>query len=547
MEESSLRKILASTGFWVIVFVIVYILLGILTLKFYSISWDEGLGNLFFGERYLNYFINLDANYLDFNESDLPIHQRTPNFFRSPWRDRANEFPPLADTVSALFMEVLTYRINWLDPIDAFHLPKILVVGLLLGVLYWFAAAEMGKFAAFLGILTLGFYPRFWGDMHFNPKDIPIAALFTFVIILTYSWYVRPSRWKTIGIGILSGIALSIKANALFLPLIIILGLWPWQSKWPPWEPVIQHLRQRLWSYAAMVGIAIGVHFLSWPYLYSNPLGRIYRYYRFIFTQGERGGSGYWNPDAILQTLITTPEIVLILLLTGLTAAILLLVKGRGRPIFQLLLVWFLVPIIRSILPYAQNFDGIRHFLEYLPAACLLAGYGASKITDYLTKWKPKYQTIWQIAISGLLLLNLGIAHWIFHPYQYIYFNSLVGGLKGARERLNLPEATDYWAVSYRQGINWLNQNAEIGAFVSAPIAQWNFRLVSPLWLRSDLRYTSRSQVDEAYATGEPAYLMYITRENFYTPIIWECLEQDGIVYDIVIDQIPIMQICKFN
>lgn len=89
----------------------------------------------------------------------------------------------------------------------------------------------MGKFAAFLGILALGLYPRFWGDMHFNPKDIPITALFSFVLVLFYYWYQSPSWLKTIGLGLLSGAALSIKANTLFIPVVIILGVWPWQRK----------------------------------------------------------------------------------------------------------------------------------------------------------------------------------------------------------------------------------------------------------------------------------------------------------------------------
>lgn len=547
MDESGLRKKLPKTGYWIAAFVIVYIMLGILTLKNYSISWDEGLGNLFFGERYLNYFISFDAKYLNFNEGDLLIHERIPNLFRSPWRDKANEFPPLADTVSALFMDVFAYRFQWIDPIDAFHLPKILLSGLLLGVLYWFAAPEMGKFAAFLGILALGLYPRFWGDMHFNPKDIPIAAFFTFVIVLSYAWYQKPSWGKTIGLGLLGGAALSIKANALFIPLVLILGLWPWQSRRPPWEPVSAHIQQRFWSYLVIVGTALGFHFLSWPYLYANPLGRIYRYYNFIFTQGERGGIGYWNPDAIVQTFVTMPEFLTILLILGGATAVMLVIKGKGRPFFQLLIAWFSVPIIRATLPSAQNFDGIRHFLEFLPAACLLMGYGASRIANYLSKWRPDYRTIWQAAISILILFNLGIAHWIYHPYQYLYFNSFIGALKGARERLNFPEATDYWAVSYRQGINWLNQSAEPGAHISAPIAQWNFRLIAPLWLRSDLIYTSRNQIDEAAATGKPAYLMFITREGFYTPVIQECLDRNGVVYEIVTDRVPIMQICKMN
>ena len=52
----------------------------------------------------------------------------------------------------------------------------------------------MGKFVAFMDILTLGLYPRFWGDMHFNPKDIPITAMFSFVLVLFYYWYQSPKK-----------------------------------------------------------------------------------------------------------------------------------------------------------------------------------------------------------------------------------------------------------------------------------------------------------------------------------------------------------------
>jgi len=371
--------------------------------------------------------------------------------------------------------------------------------------------------------------------------------MFSFVVILSYSWYQRPNWWKTIGIGLLGGAALSIKANAVFLPVVIILGLWPWQLKWAPWDPVIIHIKKRFWFYAVMVSIAISVHFFTWPYLYSDPLSRIYRYYNFVFTQGGRGGFGHWNPDAIIQILITMPEAMLILLIIGLISTIMLLVKNQGRPFFQMLIAWFLVPIFRSILPSTQNFDGIRHFLEFLPAACLLVGYGAAKIANFLTERKPNFQKLWCLTILTVLILNLAIAHWVYHPFQYIYFNNLAGGLIGARERMELPEATDYWAVSYRQGIDWLNQNAETGAHVSAPIAQWNFRLITPLWLRDDLRYASRKQVDEAFATGDPVYLMFITRENFYIPVIQECLDQNRVIYQIIVDRAPIMNICKMD
>jgi len=38
-----------------IVFILTFCLSGILTLSEYGMTWDEGLGNVFFGERYLRY------------------------------------------------------------------------------------------------------------------------------------------------------------------------------------------------------------------------------------------------------------------------------------------------------------------------------------------------------------------------------------------------------------------------------------------------------------------------------------------------------------
>ena len=38
------------------------------------------------------------------------------------------------------------------------------------------------------------------------------------------------------------------------------------------------------------------------------------------------------------------------------------------------------------------------------------------------------------------------------HPYEYIYFNELVGGLRGAQ---NLFE-TDYWGATYKEGAKYV-------------------------------------------------------------------------------------------
>ena len=62
------------------------------------------------------------------------------------------------------------------------------------------------------------------------------------------------------------------------------------------------------------------------------------------------------------------------------------------------------------------------------------------------------------------------------HPYEYVYFNQLIGGTRGAEERFE----TDYWATSYREAavrlVYFLNQEGreagntyKIGVCYNAP------------------------------------------------------------------------------
>ena len=41
----------------------------------------------------------------------------------------------------------------------------------------------------------------------------------------------------------------------------------------------------------------------------------------------------------------------------------------------------------------------------------------------------------------------------VLHPYQYIYYNSLVGGLKGAYKKYE----TDYWGAGFKEATGWFN------------------------------------------------------------------------------------------
>ena len=246
-------------------FTLLFVIGGIWTLPRYGLTWDEGLGNLFFGQRYFWYFLSWDSKYLDFDAADLPIHQTALNLYESPFRNAPHEFPALADTLSAGVMEILG-RWGGYDPIDAFHLAKVVLSGVLLWVLFQFTRRRLGALAALFAIVLLGSNPRFWGDMHFNPKDIPECALFSFTVMAFVRWLEKPSWRRALAVGCLFGCSLAIKANALFLPFVFLLGALPWPFLNAPWE-ALRFRVVHLWQCLAMLAIVPVIFFLSWPYL----------------------------------------------------------------------------------------------------------------------------------------------------------------------------------------------------------------------------------------------------------------------------------------
>lgn len=118
------------------VIILTFFLSTTLTLKNYGLSWDEGLGNLFFGERYVYYFLNFQEKYIDF-KADLFRETKIFNLFPSPFRDLPHEFPPFADTISAGLMLLLAEVVQIMDPVDAFHFAKIIMATVFLFLFFF--------------------------------------------------------------------------------------------------------------------------------------------------------------------------------------------------------------------------------------------------------------------------------------------------------------------------------------------------------------------------------------------------------------------------
>jgi hypothetical protein len=505
--------------------------LGFPALDTSNVTWDAALGDLFFGQRYLSYFTSFDARYLDFAADPYPPgHQ--PDLTASPFRSRPWEYYPVANIVGAASSVLFSRWLGWLDPFDGFQAMN-LGFGLLL-VLVWFPflARRLGLLAATTGILLLFTAPRLAGDLLSNPKDYPSMALFTVALAAFASAWERGSPGGVVGAGALWGLALATKANALFLPLVVV-GTIAW-GPWPEgWRGRGRTLLLALVG-AGLAGTAVLVG--SWPYLWADPVGRLGAHLSYLLTREQAMAPGS-HASALAALAWTTPLPFLLAVALGLGPLVRRL--RAGDRLARLLVVWIGVVLARLHLPGAVNFDGVRHFLELFPPLAAVGGLGLAAAARFARARVPSARRgrALAAALVAVPLLAQVAALAAVHPFGTTYWNELVGGLGGAQAR-GLPQAGDYWGASYRQGLAWLSAHAEPGSALAVPIAEHAVRLVAPVRLRADidlLPLTSPARpgippplLDRlfALAAARPVYVMTVRRDDWDNALTRFCRDR---------------------
>ncbi len=552
-EARTLASLLSDKWPWLLIVLVVAV--GFTQLDSYSVTWDEALGDLFFGERYLSYFTSFDSKYLDFEANPYPADRR-PDLGLSPFRNRPWEYYPFTNVLGAASAAVLSRTLGWLDYFDAFHAVNLFLTVCLILTTWVVVGQRLGTWVAGVSLLVLLSSPRVVVHMLANTKDFPELVFFSTALFVFFWAWERGSVPGLVGAGVLTGVALATKANALFLApvfaLVVLLGGRP--APWASWYRVA----------SAGAGAALGaVLFLyaSWPYLWPAPVSRFSEHLSYIAGQVNqvREESVLSPAFAILGTV---PVPVLVLCGLGLIPMSRGLVR-RDRW-WILVAAWIGVVVGRLYLPGAVNFDGVRHFLELMPALAIVAAAGCAWsvawISDRLGQIEGVRPGLMRVmpAVGILVAVLPGLGATIgIHPHQIAYWNGLVGGTSGAFAR-GVPQAGDYWGLSYRQGLAWLNENAPSPSFLAVPIVEHAVRVVASERLRDDIELLRVSvpffpdippqviaQLPEL-ANERPLFVMFVNREDWSNDLVRQARETGRRVHQIELDRVPLLEIYQW-
>lgn len=576
------------TNFFAIIFSVIFFIVGLLTLPHYGINWDT-INHLPRGQVYLHYFLTGKKDFSDLPkvffegqnlgkwywqkpeslliDTDIPgnkfnrisIYQLSGVNFEF-FMDKDVGHPPLSDILSAAFNLALFQKLGLINDIDSYRVYGVFLAASLVGLIFLWVSKVYGNFAGFIAILSLSLYPLFWSEMHFNTeKDIPEAIYWGFLLFSVWKG-VTGRNWKWfVSSGIFFGLALGTKFNVVFIPFVIL-----------PWLTVVflrsDYIRSRLNLLKFLKGnlklviaaltapfIGITIFIASWPFLWSDPIARIGKVIGFYKTIGLTQnidqrflGPFGTNTFALQWILYTTPLIILILSTIGILAAIKRIPKESDK-VSLLFLLWLLVPIARVTWPGSNIYGGIRQIMEYIVPLAILAGLGGSMLCSWIMSHLPNKKAI--IAnrkfIAGFLTVVAFITIFIqliqIHPNENVYFNPLIGGLKGAKDR-EFPFWGNSFGASYRQGVIWLNQNAQENS--NLVLVYEHHPNIAATWLRPDITLQNRNRSGYLRLGEYAMTLTYQGSENrSYFDMYLNRLVNP--VYEVNVDGVSILKIWK--
>ena len=438
------------------------------------------------------------------------------------WLNNDGAHPPISDMLEALSNKIFYEKLGITGDVEGYYVYVVITAAVAIFSVFYFTLQVWGIEAALFAAISLALYPLFFGESHFNIKDISELSYFTLTIVSFYFWfYTKKKRWMFL-VFISFFLGVGTKLNILFVPIILLLWLVTvFRTKefkhWFSWKVIV-----------ALMGagfVELILFIILWPYLWDAPFSKIVEILVFSkITSSTNSLLQQSSPflRSILYVITMTPFVTLVFFLLGIVDAF----KKRSekeRKAFWLVLIWFLIPLARVVRPGADIFESTRQYLEFLPAMMILAGIGGSYVIEFLSKKFHQISNI-KIIIGGIYIGYLAAIIIMYHPNENVFFNILAGGTKGAMNSHLMGWQTPY-DNPYRQAAVWLNAHAE----PNSKIAYLDGTMValSPIWLRDDIyfgSYFSGLKQNGEYVVSivypdEPPVFPYLYLKRFLNPV----------------------------
>ena len=441
----------------------------VLTFRHYGVAWDEPVQHVY-GGMALNYYLTLGADTTSFRYINLH------------W------YGALFDMLIALAVKV-----SPLWEYDTRHLLSGLIGVAGVAGTWRLGRALGGPRAGFFAALLLALTPVWHGAAFINPKDIPFAAaLACAALFLVRIARALPQwRWRDFaGFALAAGPALGIRVGGLIalaylaatLGMHTVLSLLDRED----FASVARRLARLVAPAFVAVALALLIMYLAWPWAQSKPIaGPVEAFRSFarfpiqfdfpFFGRIINSTAVPWYYEPAMMAVML-PELAVAAV--G-AAAVLALAALRRRPAggwkatlpYLVLAMLILFPLTFAPLEGAVLFDGMRHMLFVVPPIMAAAALALERLAR-AGAWGRGAAT----ALAVVTAANQAVLMARSHPYQYLVYNSFVGGTTGAEGRFEL----DYWGLAFREAVEAMHTRLVEEGEAPTRARQWRVTVCGP-------------------------------------------------------------------
>ena len=408
-----------------------------------------------------------------------------------------------------------------------------------------------GWLPAIIALIALVCSPSFFGHCFNNPKDIPFATGYIMAIyyLLRLMKELPNARHQTkVMLAIAIGFALSIRAGGLMLFAFLALGIGlHWLFFRSSKLDFAKSLKPYLTAFllVGLAGYAIGI--FLWPYALRQPftgaITALKEFEKFSFLtyyelfEGQRifNKPWYYEPKLIA---ITAPLTVIF----GFGLSLILAWFKKSKLELTMILVLGFVtiaPAAYAIYKGSYVYNGWRHFIFVYPSLLALAILGWYWLTQFLGKKV-------QVVLFCVLALSFSKpAIWSIqnHPYEYLYFNELVGGIQGANGEYEL----DYWNQTPRAAFEWLIKNRPEVLNGKNKVSSNNIQEALKTFVHEgdSVKYAWTREYE--WANNNWKYAIWTTRTLSKNQILGGYWPPKGTIYEVKVDGVTVAAVVEAN
>jgi Dolichyl-phosphate-mannose-protein mannosyltransferase len=426
-----------------VVLIAALVVIAFCTFKGYAISNDEDVQH-HYGELIIAYYTSGFADQSVFKFQNLYLY-------------------------GGLF-DVIAVILGHLIPIDQYDLRHILCA--LIGIGGIGAAAAIARLisgprAALIAAIALSVCGAWYGTMFNHTKDIPFAAAMTvatlFLIRIARS-LPSPRAGDLAAFGLLAGASAGIRVLGLLLVIyagVAIALCLPRQRRGRARrrfavDSLLRLLPPLLLAYVIMI--------LAWPWAALaplNPIRGLLSFSEFHYAIRTVVDGQVYEMAKVprlyvpIYILIRVPLLTLFGAALAMTVALLPRLAAGSTQLHRkdivLVSLTVIIPVVCQVIFHGPAFTGMRHFLFVVPALAVLAGIGLDAAMTSLAA-RGRLVASGGLAVVTACFVWDAVTLVRLHPYEYLFYNPLVGGLEGASRRYDL----DYWFSSMPEALSML-------------------------------------------------------------------------------------------